>query len=112
MGLADPVIAHMPPVTNFYEPGHIKFNSDYTLSRHPDLIVLEISPNRDMGLGMTRTKYERGGYHLEYLVDTHRTPRPRRILPVRGLSELVITGLIEDGYDYAVAARNDVPSVE
>jgi hypothetical protein len=112
MGVADPVIAHMPPVTNYYEPGHIKFNSDYTLSRRPDLIVLEISPNRDMGLGMTRAKYEGAGYHLEYLVDTRRTPRPQRILPVRGLSEPEVAGLIADGYDYAVAARNDVAPVE
>ena len=27
MGLADPVIAHMPAVTDYYEPGHIKFNA-------------------------------------------------------------------------------------
>lgn len=109
LGLADPVIAHMPVATDTYEPGHIKFNSDYTLSRRPELIVLEISPNRDMGLGMTRTKYEGAGYHLEYLVDTRRPPSPQRILAVRGLSEAAMSGLIANGYDYAVAIRNDLP---
>jgi hypothetical protein len=109
MGLADPVIAHMPVATNHYEPGHIKFNPDYSLSLRPDLIVLEIFPNRDMGLGMSRTKYEGAGYHLEYLVDTRRPPSPQRILAVRGLSEAEITGFIANGYEYAVAARNDLP---
>ncbi len=68
----------MPVATDHYEPGHIKFNPDYTLSLRPDLIVLEIFPNRDMGLGMTRAKYEGAGYHLEYLVDTRRPPGPQR----------------------------------
>lgn len=112
MGLADPVIAHMPAVTGYYEPGHIKFNADYTLSRRPELIVLEISPNRDMGLGMTRSKYEGAGYRLEYLVDTRRSPSPERILPVRGMSDAAVAGLIADGYDYAVAARDDVQSAQ
>ena len=62
-----------PP--DHYEPGHIKFNPDYSLSLRPDLIVLEIFPNRDMGLGMSRAKYEGAGYHLEYLVDTRRRPQ-------------------------------------
>jgi hypothetical protein len=110
LGLADPVIAHMPVATGHYEPGHIKFNPDYTLSRRPDLIVLEIFTNRDLGLGMTRAKYEGAGYHLEYLVDTRRPPRPQRLLAVRGLSETAVAGLIADGYDYAVAARNDLPA--
>ena len=65
---------------------------DYTLSRRPDLIVLEIFPNRDMGLGMTRAKYEGAGYHLEYVVDTRRPPRPQRILPVRGLNDAAVAG--------------------
>jgi hypothetical protein len=61
-----------------------------------------------MGLGMTRAKYEEAGYHLEYLVDTRRPPRSPHILAVRGLSESAVAGLIADGYDYAVAARNDL----
>ena len=108
MGLADPVIAHMPVATDHYEPGHIKFNPDYSLSLRPDLIVLEISANRDMGLGMTRAKYEGAGYHLEYLVDTTLRSRSPRIVGVRGLSEMTVAGLIADGYDYAVATRNDL----
>ena len=109
MGLADPVIAHMPVATEHYEPGHIKFNPDYSLSLRPDLIILEIFPNRDMGLGMSRAKYEGAGYHLEYLVDTRRPPSPQRIVPVRGLNDSAIGGMISEGYDYAVAVRNDLP---
>jgi hypothetical protein len=59
---------------------------------------------------MTRAKYEGAGYHLEYLVDTRRPPRPQRLLAVRGLSDTAVIGLIADGYDYAVAARNDLPA--
>jgi len=105
LGLADPVIAHMPVATDHFEPGHIKFNPDYILSRRPDLLVLEIFPNRDMGLGMTRAKYESAGYHLEYLVDTHRPPRAQRIVTIGGLSEAAIGGLIAGGYDYGVAVK-------
>jgi hypothetical protein len=99
----------MPVATDHYEPGHIKFNADYSLSLRPDLIVLEIFPNRDLGLGMTRAKYEGAGYHLEYLVDTRRPPSPQRVVAVRGLSEREVAGLIADGYGYAVAARNGLP---
>jgi arabinofuranosyltransferase len=109
MGVADLHIAHMAVATSYYEPGHIKFDSDYTLSLRPDLIVLEISPNRDMGLRMTRAKYEGAGYRLEYLADTRRPPRAQRIVAVQGMSEAAVSGLIADGYDYAVAARKDIP---
>jgi hypothetical protein len=106
LGLADPVIAHMPTITNQYEPGHIKFNPDYILSRKPDLIVAECIVTRDLGLGLTRAKYEQAGYHLEYLANTRRPPPAQRIVAVAGLDPLVVSNLITEGYDYAVLAKN------
>ena len=106
LGLADPVIAHMPAIPGHFEPGHNKFNPGYSLSRHPDLIVDEISPNLDMGLGMTRARYMGAGYHLEYLVDTRRPPRGQPIVPVAGLHAEAISALVAQGFDYAIAARD------
>lgn len=108
MGLMDPVIAHMPVATSDYEPGHIKFNADYSLSRRPDLIVVGIFPNLDMNLGLTRAKYAAAGYHLAYLLDTRRPPGAEPIQSVQGMSEATVSGLINEGYDYAVAMRNDL----
>jgi hypothetical protein len=107
MGLADPVIAHLPASSGPFEPGHFKFDPDYTLSRRPDLIATGISPNRDLACGLSRSKYERAGYHLEYLVDTGRPPHPwPHILKVGTLDESSIHSLIVAGFDLAILVKN------
>jgi hypothetical protein len=107
LGLADPVIAHMPVASGNFEPGHAKFDPDYTLSRRPDLIALSIFPSRDLAFGLSRAKYERAGYHLEYLVDTRRPPSPGPpIVGVEGLDEATIRSLIVHGFNDAVLAKN------
>jgi hypothetical protein len=107
MGLADPVIAHMPVPSGFFQPGHLKFDPDYTLSRRPDLIALDIFPNRDLVWGLSRAKYERAGYHLVYLVDTRRPPHSGpHILEVRNLDESSVYRLIVAGFDLAILVRN------
>jgi hypothetical protein len=107
MGLADPVIAHLPVPSGFFWPGHAKFDPDYTLSRRPDLIALHIFPNRDMEWGLSRAKYERAGYRLEYLVDTGRPPHPGpHILEVGSLDENSVYRFIVDGFDLAILAKN------
>jgi hypothetical protein len=107
MGLADPVIAHMPVSGSSFEPGHLKFDPDYTLSRRPDLIALRIFPNRDLACGLSRSKYERAGYHLEYLVDTVRPAHPGpHILEVGTLDESSIHRLIVAGFDLAILVKN------
>jgi hypothetical protein len=106
MGLADPVIAHLPVATTHFEPGHIKFDPDYILSRRPALIVAEAMGGRDLGLGLTQAKYEAAGYHLAYLANTRRPPPAPPIIAVDGLDPLVVANLIANGYDYAVLAKN------
>jgi hypothetical protein len=107
MGLVDPVIAHLPASSGFFEPGHFKFDPDYTLSRRPDLIALSIYPNRDLAFGLSREKYERAGYHLVYLVDTGRPPHPGpHILEVGSLDETSVHSLIDAGYDLAILVKD------
>jgi hypothetical protein len=107
MGLADPVIAHMPVSGSSFEPGHLKFDPDYTLSRGPDLIALGIFPNRDLACGLSRSKHERAGYHLEYLVDTGRPAPPGpHILEVGNLDGSSVYKLIVNGFNLAIPVRN------
>jgi hypothetical protein len=107
LGLADPVIAHLPASSGFFMPGHLKFDPDYTLSRKPDLIALSIFPNRDMEWGFFRAKYERAGYHLEYLVDTGRPPHPGpHVQEVGTLDETSVHSLIVAGFDLAILVKN------
>lgn len=107
LGLADPVIAHLPATSAFFRPGHLKFDPDYTLSRRPDLIANQIFPNRDLAFGLYRAKYERAGYHLEYLVDTGRPPHPGpHILQVGSLDETSVDRLIAGGFDLAILVKN------
>jgi hypothetical protein len=107
MGLADPVIAHLPASSAFFRPGHIKFDPDYTLSRRPDLIADTIFPNWDLAFGLSWAKYVRAGYHVEYLVDTRRPPRPGpHILEVGSLDKASIRSLIVDGFDLAILVKN------
>jgi hypothetical protein len=107
LGLADPVIAHMPVANRVFQPGHLKFDADYTLSRKPDLIALSIFPSRDLAFGLSRAKYERAGYHLEYLVDARRPPHPgQHLVEVGGLDEGTVRNLILNGFDEAVLVKN------
>jgi hypothetical protein len=107
LGLADPVVAHLPVSSGLFVPGHLKFDPDYTLSRRPDLIALSILPNRDLVWGLSRGKYERAGYHLEYLVDTGRPPHPGpHILEVGSLDENSVYRFIVDGSDLAILVKN------
>ena len=107
LGLADPVIAHLPASSAFFNPGHLKFDPDYTLSRRPDLIANHIFPNRDMAFGLSRAKYERAGYRLEYLVDTGRPPHAGpHIMEVGSLDETSVDRLIAGGFDLAILVKN------
>ena len=107
LGLADPVVAHLPAKSNRFEPGHLKFDPDYTLSRHPDVIALSIFPNGDFSFGLTRTKYEQAGYRLEYLVDTRRSPPAGlRLIEVNGIDEKTVSRMIASGYEYGIVVKN------
>ena len=107
LGLADPVIAPLPVSSGLFEPGHLKFDPDYTLSRKPDLIAISIFSNRDLACGLSRAKYERAGYHLEYLVDTGWPPHPGpHIVEVGSLDETSVQRLIVAGFDLAIVVKN------
>ena len=106
LGLADPVIAHLPAGRGFFWPGHAKFDPDYTLSRRPDVIADGVFPNGDLEWGLSRAKYEGAGYHLEYLVDSSRPPHPGpKIVGVGSLDEGSVRRLIADGFNLAIVVK-------
>jgi hypothetical protein len=105
LGLIDPVIAHEPVVEKRYQAAHLKYDPDYILARRPDLIADWIDDAGNLQYGLTRSKYEGGGYRLEYLVNTSRAPRGANILAVSGMSQETIRRLVDFSYDYALLVR-------
>lgn len=105
LGLADPVIAHRPARNVDFDPGHMKFDADYTLARRPDLIANWIFPSGDLSAGLTRAKYQAAGYHVEYLINSSRTAPLMPIVNVTGMNELALQQWIGQGYDFALLTR-------
>jgi hypothetical protein len=106
LGLATPAIAHGHVAADHFEPGHIKYDPDYVLSRRPDILVDQIGLNRNLSFGLTRDKYLPAGYHVSYLVNTLRPPAGPPIVDVRGIDDAAVDRLIVQGYDFAILARD------
>jgi hypothetical protein len=109
LGLIDPVIAHAPPATREFDPGHVKFNIDHSLSKKPDLIVegLPISGPQDPYWGQdSLQKFKAAGYRLRHLVYTGLREPPEPILNTRDMPEEAITRSIEEGYNTAILVRD------
>lgn len=108
LGLTNEFIAHKP-VTSFQKAGHDKFDAQYVLGKHPDLIAAWAFGGRDLAWGLTRERYEGAGYRLRYLVNAKKEAAsnpPGNIVDVSGADGRTITGLINGGYWYAVLERN------
>jgi arabinofuranosyltransferase len=105
LGLTDPVLARRPVATTQYQPGHMKFDPDYTLARHPDVIANWIFQNGDLAYALSRQKYQAAGYHVDYLINSTRTPHEPNVISVAGADEAIIRQWIAEGYDYAVLTR-------
>jgi len=105
LGLNDEHIAHRP--AQFFEAGHNKYDPDYVLVRHPDLIADWIDPRLDLRFGLPREKYSAAGYRLDALVFTRKHPPDGRALIEVGeaasAGELEV--LIRRGYRYALLSR-------
>ena len=106
LGLGDPVIAHRPVSTATFDPGHMKFDPDYTLGRRPDLIANWILPSGDLYYGLTRAKYQRAGYHVEYLMNTGKEFPAVPYVKVKGMDNAAIDKWVSQGYDFALLTRN------
>jgi arabinofuranosyltransferase len=105
LGLADPVLAHRPVAARRFDPGELKFDPDYTLSRHPDLIANWITPSLDTSYGLTRAKYEKAGYRIGFLVATGGSAPAQSIVSVGGLADATIRQWIAQGYNFAILVR-------
>jgi hypothetical protein len=106
LGLADPVLAHRPVTPGDFDPGHMKFDPDYTLSRKPDLIANWITENLDTSYNLTRAKYEKAGYRIKYLVYPGATRPAQSILDVEGGNDATLQQWIAKGYNFAILVRN------
>jgi hypothetical protein len=100
LGLNDKFIGHKP-TTAFGLVGHTKYDSDYVLSRRPDLIAGWILPNLDMGLDLDRVRLQAAGYRLRYLVHYDRDDG-EPIRDVNNLNDGVIKRLYQQGFTYGV----------
>jgi hypothetical protein len=105
LGLGDPVIAHRPVASPDFDPGHMKFDPDYTLGRHPDLITDWIFPTGDLAYGITKAKYQDAGYRVVYLVSSRRIAPPQPIVPAGGMNEQTLQAWVSQGYNFAILAR-------
>jgi len=103
LGLNDAHIAHLP--AGYFEAGHNKYDPDYVLARQPDLIADWIDPRLDLRFGLTREKYEAGGFRLDFLVFTRKERPPDAVVDVTRLDQPSIVLLIRRGYRYALLSR-------
>jgi hypothetical protein len=109
LGLIDPVIAHGPIAAKGYDPGHVKFDPDYVLSRKPDLIADWIFPSLDMSYGMTRAKYGPADYRVAYLIGAEGACPLGEVVEVSGLDRNALGEWIKEGYKYGVLVRSNQP---
>ena len=105
LGLADPVLAHRSVAVSEFDPGSMKFDPDYTLSRKPDLIANWIQRSLDTSYDLTREKYEKAGYRVGFLVYTGATRPAQSIINVEGGDDATIQQWIAQGYNFAVLVR-------
>jgi hypothetical protein len=103
LGINDEFIAHKK--VDFFSAGHNKFDSDYILSKKPDLIACWIHPDMNCSWDLEREKYEKAGYFLRYLVNSKKDSTGNDIIDVNGYDESEIIQLIYNSYSYAVLQR-------
>jgi hypothetical protein len=106
LGLNDEHIAHdVEPASNV--PGHNKYDADYVFSKEPDLIATWVYGSRDMGWDISRTRYEKAGYELVYVLGPEGTfYHERGILDVRQHPTEEIDEAIRLGHRYGVLLKS------
>jgi arabinofuranosyltransferase len=88
--------------SDFVAVGHSKVDPAYVLGRHPKLIAAWVTPQMDMGWGISRDEYLANGYCLRYLVQSDRA---KPVTPIIDLWETPAQpiDLYEAGYRYGVS---------
>ena len=115
LGLNDRHIGHIP--ASFFEAGHNKYDPDYVLKQHPDLISAWGKGDLNLFWGMSKDKYRPEGYVVKYVVNTSAEKKAKNIVDVSGMNEAEVRALFYEGYEYFVIARKtsesrsgDIPS--
>jgi hypothetical protein len=105
LGLNDRHIGKMKVQSEYFHPGHSKFDADYVMGRKPDLIAAWITPSLDLAWNITRARYS-GSYRLKYLVNSSRNDLgSRNIVDVSGMDDAALKELIAHEFNYAVLVR-------
>ncbi|HKH46003.1 MAG TPA: hypothetical protein VKM72_15185 [Thermoanaerobaculia bacterium] len=103
LGLTDAHIGHVePPEDSLLIIGHSKYDVEYVLARRPDLIATWIQSDLDMKWGLQRSRWQRAGYRLRFLVNAEPHPQTPNLLDVSGKTTEEIGPLISSGYGYGV----------
>ena len=106
LGLNDIYLAHKQK-KRFFMPGHNKYDADYIFSKKPDIICAWIEDDLSLSWGLQREKFEKAGYHLQYLVNSGRKPYRDNIVDVASASQDSIKLLMELEFKYAVLEKNE-----
>ena len=85
--------------------GHNKYDADYVLARHPDLIAAWIDRDLNMNYGMKREKYRSAGYELKYVMNASLSRPSENVIDVGAFGQNEIRRLFDSGYVYGVLAR-------
>jgi hypothetical protein len=95
-------------MSDFVAVGHSKIDPAYVFGRHPELIAAWLTPQMDLGWGISRERYLANGYCLRYLVQSERA---KPVAPIIDLRETLAqpSDLYQAGYQYGVV-ENTGPS--
>lgn len=108
LGLNDAFIGHKR-IDSFGVAGHNKYDADYVLTRHPDLIAAWIDRDLNMNYGMEREKYRPAGYELQYVMNASLRRAAENVIDVGALGRDDIQRLFDAGYVYGVLVREGAP---
>jgi hypothetical protein len=103
LGLNDLHIARVPALNA--NPGHGRFDTEYVLSRGPDLICDHVYGDGHMVYGLDREVYSAHGYDLAYLA-RHREIDGPDIKAVQGQPKAMIEASIASGYQFGCLLKS------
>ena len=100
LGLNDVHIAHKE-IRNYRYSGHNKWDADYILERHPDLIAGFVQYDLNLQYDLTEERYAGHGYRMAWLVDLRRADPGRvdvRGMPREALKEYINQEFLKKGH--------------
>lgn len=107
LGLNDKYIGKIDVTGKNFVVGHNKYDSEYILSKKPDLIAAWISPNLDLAWDLSREKYG-SNYYVKYLLNSLQQSKNTDVVDVSDYRLHEIVHLINEGYRYGVLCKGSI----